>query len=54
MDCGGKAEGRRRFGCTVRKAPLVTSGRTDGEGKAVSPLRSATAVQIKQDTYDYT
>ena len=39
MDCGGRAKRRHRFGCT-----LLTQSHV--EAKAVSPLRSATAVHM--------
>ena len=45
MDCAGRAERRRRFGFTRRTVHTrkILHGRRD-EAKAVSPLRSATAI----------
>ena len=44
LDCGGRAERRHRFGCMVRSTKGTLSGVSNGEAKAVSALRSATAV----------
>ena len=47
MDCGGRAKRRHRFGHNVRSFQIRESiAAANGEAKAVSPLRSATAVHI--------
>jgi len=48
MDCGGGAQRRHRFGSTWGRAQIHGFSRTNGELKAVSPLRSVTAVHIVQ------
>ncbi|HKQ37612.1 MAG TPA: hypothetical protein VJ063_06000, partial [Verrucomicrobiae bacterium] len=43
-DCGGRAKRRDRLACSARRSQSAVYANPDGESKAVSPLRSATAV----------